>query len=210
MRGASKRGRAGGVKGACCGVQRRPARPGHASGHAQRPARRDLRRATEGLGSTGSKSRLGAPTRSGQAVARCEGCVSTSVKLKWKATQAIRFRRYSPDWQLNRAHTASQLAPKPARARQKAQHPPATPPRAKGLRLRAARAAQRWPSKKSRPSPPHGARRTAGGARGAARLPGAAPAPRGHKKADAHKLHTDARPTSHRPQAKTLTRWPLP
>ena len=168
------------------GVQRRTKRSGHASGHAQRPARRDLRRATEGLGSTGSKSRLGARARPGQAVARCEGRVSTSVKLKWKATQAIRFRRYSPDWQLNRAHTASQLAPKPARARQKAQHPTATPPRAKGLRFRAARAAQRWPSKKSRLSPPHGARRTAGGARGASRLPRAAPAPRGPKNADAH------------------------
>ena len=167
-------------------LRRGPETSGHASGHAQRPARRDLRRATKGLGSTGSKSRLGAPTRSGQAAARCEGRISTSVKLKWKATQAIRFRRYSPDWQLNRAHTASQLAPKPARARQKAQHPTATPPRANGLRLRAARAAQRWPSKKSRLSPPHRARRTAGGARGAERVTRAAPAPRGHKNADAH------------------------
>ena len=122
----------------------------------------------KGLGSTCSKSRLGALARPGQAVARCEGRVSTSVKLKWKATQAIRFRRYSPDWQINRAHTASQLAPNPARARQKAQHPTAAPPRAKGLHFRAARAAQRSPSKKSRLSPPHGARRTAGGARGRA------------------------------------------
>ena len=187
-RGACGRGRGGGVGGPdpYDGVQRRPARSGHASGHAQRPARRDLRRATKGPGSTGSKSRLGARAPPGQAVARCGGCVSTSVKLKWKATQAIRFRRYSPDWQLNRAHTVSQLAPKPARARQKAYHPTATPLRAKGLRFRAARAAQRWPSKKSRLSPPHGARRATGGARGAQRVKRAASAPRAPKKADAH------------------------